>query len=60
MSDKEKCCMICGKRLEKGKLCECCRESLILCDIEDYLERKATGKFCGQGGQTLSNKPALW
>lgn len=60
MSEKDNRCKVCGKKLEKGKICECCRESFMLCDIEDYIERKAGGKFCCQGGQTLSNKPALW
>ena len=60
MSEKDNRCMVCGKKLEKGKICECCRESFMLCDIEDYIERKAGGKFCCQSGQTLSNKPALW
>lgn len=42
-------CMICGSPVAKGKLCECCRESLALCDIEDYAVKKTQRENCSGG-----------
>ena len=44
-------CVICKGPAEAGKkICECCRESLALCDMENYLARKTAGKICGTDG----------
>ncbi len=43
-------CVVCGVRTEGGRLCECCRESLALCDIENYLARKTERKFSAEPG----------
>ena len=45
-------CMICGEESGGRKVCERCRESLALCDIENFVLRKTL--------QTLSNKALLW
>ncbi len=43
--------MICKGPAEPGKkICECCLESLVLCDMENYLARKTAGKICGANG----------
>ena len=39
-------CVICGSPIREGSLCDCCKDSLALCDIEDYPQRKAGGKIC--------------
>ena len=36
----EKFCLVCGERSEKGNLCECCRESLALIDIDNFITQK--------------------
>lgn len=44
-------CMICKGPAEPGKkICECCLESLALCDMENYLARKTVGKIYGANG----------
>lgn len=48
-------CIVCGRTLKEGHLCDCCKESLALCDVEDYVARKTARKFSRGGGQTLSN-----
>ena len=42
-------CAVCGAELygKGGALCECCRESFALCDMDDYLLRRSVGGICG-------------
>lgn len=42
-------CIVCGQETRSGHLCECCRESLALCDVENYVARKTEGKICRPG-----------
>lgn len=54
-------CIVCGQETHSGLLCDCCRESLALCDVENYVARKTEGKICRpRPAQTLSNKTVLW
>ena len=39
-------CIVCGQAAHSGHLCDCCRESLALCDVENYVARKTEGKIC--------------
>lgn len=39
-------CVVCGREVRAGQLCERCRESLALCDVEDYVVRKTSAKNC--------------
>lgn len=39
-------CIVCGQETHSGHLCDCCRESLALCDVENYIARKTEGKIC--------------
>lgn len=39
-SVRERRCAVCGGAAEEGALCECCRESFALCDMEEYPRRK--------------------
>lgn len=39
-------CIVCGQETHSGLLCDCCRESLALCDVENYVARKTEGKIC--------------
>ncbi len=44
-------CLVCNAPTERGrKLCDCCRESFALCDLENYIARKAARKIYGAGG----------
>ena len=52
--EKDRRCAVCGRHIREGALCECCKESLALCDVEEYAARKMAAKFCRGGGQTLS------
>ena len=45
-TEREDRCMICGKP-GAHKICDCCRECLALCDIEDLLIRKIRSEKCG-------------
>ena len=45
-SEQKTRCVVCGMPLRGGCLCDCCRESFALCDIEEYARRKACGKNC--------------
>ena len=49
--EKECRCAVCGRRIREGALCECCKESLALCDVEEYAARKMAAKFCGAAGK---------
>lgn len=33
-------CAVCGAPVRGERLCECCRESFALCDMEEYPRRK--------------------
>lgn len=44
--EKEGRCLICGTKTAGRKICECCRESLALCDIENLISRKEKGENC--------------
>ncbi len=39
-------CIVCGQETRSGQLCDCCRESLALCDVENYIARKTEGEIC--------------
>ncbi len=44
--DKVSRCMICGNQVKRGKkLCDCCSESLILCDMDNYVAKKEKDKI---------------
>ena len=58
-SEQEKHCAVCGAPVRGGHLCDCCRESFALCDMEDYCARRAR-KNAAAPAQTLSNAPVLW
>ncbi len=52
-------CAVCGGYAdvrEGGALCECCRESLALCDMENYLVRKAACR-AGAGVRRAAQMP---
>ena len=51
----EKFCLVCGERSEKGNLCECCRESLALIDIDNFITQKNKGIFFGNGVSNAFN-----
>ena len=56
--EQEMCetCVICGSPVTEGMLCDCCKDSLMLCDIEDYPQRKAVGKICLHAGGNAFKK----
>lgn len=41
---REERCMVCGGRAGEKRICDCCRESLALCDIENLLAKKPHGE----------------
>lgn len=44
-------CIVCGRKTYSGGgLCDCCRESLALCDVENYVARKTERKIYRGGG----------
>ena len=44
--EEELRCLICGAKTFEGKICDCCKESLALCDIENLVSRKEHGENC--------------
>lgn len=45
--EKKDLCIVCGATAQRGeRLCEVCRESLSLCDVEHYLLKKTASKNC--------------
>lgn len=44
---EERRCLICGQNAGEHKLCERCRESLSLCDVENWVARKLRCEKCG-------------
>lgn len=42
--ERESRCVVCGERAGAAGLCERCRESLHLCDAENYARRKIRAK----------------
>lgn len=51
-------CVVCGAEAASA-LCERCRESLRLCDAENYAARKIAAKNARAAAQTLSNADDL-
>ncbi len=43
---EERGCLVCGRDACGRALCERCRESLALCDVEDLVSRKIRDKKC--------------
>lgn len=46
----EASCLICGAESGERRLCECCRESFALCDIENLIFRKLQSEKIGISG----------
>ncbi len=60
MDEQKKRCAVCGEKVQRGDLCDRCKESFELFDIEEYAREKGERKIYGEEGQTLSKKSALW
>ncbi len=53
---EEGICFVCGARA-RGGLCDCCRESLALCDMENYITRKsARGNYADSAANAFKNE----
>ena len=52
-------CVVCGADAAGSALCERCRESLRLCDAENYAARKIAAENARAAAQTLSNADDL-
>lgn len=52
---KDVSCIVCGRESDGARLCERCRESLRLCEAENYVMRKMMLKNANTEDQTLSN-----
>ena len=47
-------CAVCGARTE-NLLCECCRESFALCDMEDYLACRRAENCAAEASNAFKN-----
>ena len=59
MHAEQEHCAVCGAPVRGARLCDCCRESFALCDMEDYCAR-AERKNRVSAAQTLSKPTVLW
>ena len=57
--EKKRHCIVCEAASEGAWLWERCRESLRLCDAENYAARKIAAKNARAAAQTLSNAAEL-